>query len=130
MSLATNHPNTISPPASSTFTTLPSRYFPPRMATDSGFLQLVLNHPLKRTRAIGWVIARMRQMRLGAVTHFQRDLTISQQFAQPTELDIHDLRQMCIRQAVEHHDLVNAIQELWSEEALQLARDVIALKRL
>src|ERR1043165_4414904 len=54
-------------------------------------------------------------MRLGLIREIQRDPTIRQTIAQPSQLYLDDLLQILLAQRMEHNDLINAIQKLGPE---------------
>ena len=82
-------------------------------------LQVLLDRPLERPRAVGRVVARLGQEVARPVGEAQRQPALGQHPVEPAQLDLHDLAQVGPRQAVERHDLVDAVQELRRERLAQ-----------
>src|SRR4029077_16372639 len=74
-----------------------------------------LNGPLERPRAIRWIVTLAEQGLLGGVGELNKNLALLQAAHQPTELDVDDLLHEIAPQRMEEDDLVDAVQELWTE---------------
>src|SRR5690606_27220620 len=85
-------------------------------------LQFALNSALQRARPIDRVVAHVREIALRRVAEFQPDPPLAEQPLQVTKLDADDLAQVFARQAVEQDHLVDPVQELWTEGAVQLCQ--------
>src|SRR5690606_11892726 len=53
-------------------------------------LQLLLDLPLERARAVHGVVARLREMVAGGVVQHEPDVAVRQALAQVLDLDVHD----------------------------------------
>src|SRR5690554_1246564 len=83
-------------------------------------LDLLLDRPLERTGAIHRVEAGLGDVRDRGVRDLQRHLQPRQPALQVLQLDARDVGDVLVVERVEHHDLVDAVDELGPEEGLHL----------
>ena len=88
------------------------------LSTERG-LELLLQQPLERARAVDRVVAGVREVLERRVGELDLDLALRQPRPQPAELDLDDLLELLARQAVEDDDLVDAVEELGPEVLAQ-----------
>src|SRR5271169_2485457 len=85
-----------------------------QLAAQRGF-QLTLDHPPQRTRAVNRIVAAFGEVVARLVGQIELDLALAQPLPQLAELDIHNLAQLLLGQRMEHHDLVDPVEELRPE---------------
>lgn len=66
-------------------------------------------------RSVSRVLALAGQAGPGRIGHFELQAAIGEQLPHAVELDVHNLRQMLHRQAVEHYHLVDPVEKLGPE---------------
>jgi len=92
-----------------------------QLAAQCGF-QFALDHAPQRTRAVDRIVAALGEVVARLVRQFDFDLALGQPFAQPAHLNIDDLAQLILCQRMEHHNLVDAVEELGPEVLVHALR--------
>src|SRR5919198_1523820 len=90
-----------------------------------GIFDVLLNDALQRPCPVGGVIALFSQPAFGFLIDLDRDPLLDQLLIEALDLDIHDLHDVFDVQWMEHHDFIDAVQELRVEGALQFLADVL-----
>src|SRR5713101_2522285 len=85
-----------------------------QLASERRF-QLALDYPLQRPRAVRRIVAVLGKVVTSPVRQVERDLSLFEPLTQPHELDIDNLAQFVAGQRMEHHNLIDAVQELRTE---------------
>src|SRR2546428_3833832 len=85
---------------------------------------VLLDAPAHRPGAVDGLVAFLYQPALDLVRHLEFDPAIGQALVQFPEEVIHDRHQVRLLERVEHHDLVDAVEELGAEGALEFAQDI------
>src|SRR6476660_6807409 len=83
-------------------------------------LELALNDPLERPRAVHRIVALCGQQLLGLGSDLQAKSTGREQVLEVPELDVHDVDQVLPAERPEHDDVVHPIEELRAEEVAEL----------
>src|SRR5687768_224180 len=81
----------------------------------------LLQCTLQGTCTIDRIVPGLRDARDRMIGEVHGDLPFREQLVEPTELDLHDLAELVLRERLEEDDLVDAVQELGAERALELA---------
>ena len=77
-----------------------------------------MDRPLQRPGAIDWIVARIAEPFLRRTIQFKYDLAVVEQPLQPQQLDIYDPGHVGAGQTMEQQDLVDPVEEFWTERGL------------
>src|SRR5207248_11008013 len=88
-------------------------------------LNLALDQPLQRPGPVARVVSLVRDMRAGAVGQHDPQLALREPLLELPKLDVHDPRDVLAAERFEHHDLVDAVDELRTERRADLRHDLL-----
>ena len=78
-------------------------------------LDLRLDGALQRPRAVHGIEARLADPIARGIVEPQLDVALRQTLAQPAELDVDDRADLLAAERMEHHDLIDSVDELGPE---------------